>query len=122
MKYNLLILLLFAVVAFVIYNVTDAKWFVYVPLILGALFVIRPLIIGVVFMLIPNPKDQFYKSYMDSQLARVRNNMSLAINKDVGKERWVLARPLPFYCFKYRLRQAWDVLRYKADAFYWHEQ
>lgn len=33
--------------------------------------------------------------------------------------RWVPARPLPFYSFWNRLKQAWDVLRYRADALYW---
>lgn len=32
---------------------------------------------------------------------------------------WVLARPLPFYNFRVRLQQAWDILTYKADALYW---
>lgn len=30
-----------------------------------------------------------------------------------------LARPIPYYNIWVRLRQAWDVLTYKADAFYW---
>jgi len=33
--------------------------------------------------------------------------------------RWYLARPLPYYSFIIRLRQALDVLRYRADALYW---
>jgi hypothetical protein len=36
--------------------------------------------------------------------------------------RWVLARPLPFYSFWNRLKQAWDVLRYRADALYWDDR
>lgn len=32
---------------------------------------------------------------------------------------WYLARPLPYYSLRARLKQAWDVLTYKADALYW---
>lgn len=33
---------------------------------------------------------------------------------------WRIARPMPFYSFIIRLKQAWDVFRYRADALYWH--
>jgi hypothetical protein len=36
-----------------------------------------------------------------------------------GKMGWHLARPLPYYGWKYRLRDAWNVLTFKADALYW---
>ena len=36
--------------------------------------------------------------------------------------RWVAARPIPYWGVRWRLRQAWDVLRGKADALYWHGQ
>ncbi len=32
---------------------------------------------------------------------------------------WV--RPLPYYSSVERLRQAWDVFTYRADALYWKE-
>ena len=32
---------------------------------------------------------------------------------------WVIARPIPYYSIVSRLIQAYDVLRYKADALYW---
>jgi hypothetical protein len=35
---------------------------------------------------------------------------------------WVQARPMPYPSFFSRLRQAWDVLTYKADALYWEDQ
>ena len=31
-------------------------------------------------------------------------------------------RPLPYYSLTTRLRQAWDVLTYRADALYWKER
>jgi len=34
---------------------------------------------------------------------------------------WIPARPEPYWSFKERLRQAWDVLTYRADALYWKE-
>ncbi len=34
---------------------------------------------------------------------------------------WIPARPLPYYSLIERLRQAWDILTYKADALYWGE-
>lgn len=30
------------------------------------------------------------------------------------------SKPLPYYSFIERLQQAWDVLRYRADALYWY--
>lgn len=36
-----------------------------------------------------------------------------------GNEYWIPARPLPYYSWRQRLRLAWDVLTYKADAVYW---
>lgn len=33
--------------------------------------------------------------------------------------RWHVARPEPYRSFWCRLRQAFDVLRYRADAIYW---
>ena len=33
--------------------------------------------------------------------------------------RYIPARPLPYQSLITRLRQAWDVLTYKADAIYW---
>jgi len=35
--------------------------------------------------------------------------------------KWIPARPEPYWSFWERLQQAWDVLRYKADALYWGE-
>jgi len=32
---------------------------------------------------------------------------------------WIPARPEPFPSFIDRLKQAWDVLTYRADALYW---
>lgn len=32
---------------------------------------------------------------------------------------WHNARPLPYYGFFYRIRDAWNVLWLKADALYW---
>ena len=32
---------------------------------------------------------------------------------------WHNARPLPYYGFWYRIRDAWNVLWLKADALYW---
>jgi len=34
---------------------------------------------------------------------------------------WGLARPLPYYSTIIRLKQAWDVFRYRADALYWSQ-
>lgn len=48
---------------------------------------------------------------------------SIAIKRQVqaqGKSgAWHNARPEPYYSLLERLRQAWDVFRYKADALYW---
>lgn len=35
---------------------------------------------------------------------------------------WVMARPIPYYSLKSRLRLCWDVIRYKADVVYWYKQ
>jgi hypothetical protein len=35
---------------------------------------------------------------------------------------WVHARPIPNLSIPARLREAWDVLRGKADALYWKGQ
>jgi hypothetical protein len=35
--------------------------------------------------------------------------------------RWYPARPLPFQSLALRLREAWDVLRGRADAYYWRQ-
>ena len=40
----------------------------------------------------------------------------LALGKS-GK--WRVARPLPFYSLRNRLKLAWDVLNYRADVIYW---
>lgn len=39
----------------------------------------------------------------------------------IGPDKWIPARPIPFFSFKERLKQAWDVLTYRADALYWGE-
>ncbi len=124
MKSILLTLLLFVLIAFFIYIATDAKWYVYVPIFIGVFFTTRiPLLIGgIIFALIPNPQNTRYKQYIDNLRKDLADNPPLTNIPDAAGDRWVLARPIPYYCFKYRLRQAWDVLRYKADAFYYHEQ
>lgn len=113
-------LAIYTAIAFVVYMTTDAKWYVYLPLVVGAIFIlgIIHLVGAIIFTLTPSPKDQHYKNYMDIQRKVLQNDPPIMEYEDG----WVLARPLPFYCFKYRLRQAWDVLRYKADAFYYHGQ
>lgn len=35
---------------------------------------------------------------------------------------WMLARPEPYRSLFERIRQAWDVLTYNADALYWKEK
>lgn len=49
--------------------------------------------------------------------------MNLGISghaKAQGKSgKWHNARPLPYYGFFYRIRDAWNVLWLKADALYW---
>lgn len=32
-----------------------------------------------------------------------------------------LPRPYPYFSFWVRLKQAWDVFKYRADALYWDE-
>ena len=50
-------------------------------------------------------------------------DMNLGISghaKAQGKSgKWHNARPLPYYGFFYRIRDAWNVLWLKADALYW---
>jgi hypothetical protein len=57
------------------------------------------------------------KQYIDDVIER-RGVDPLSAQAEVGG-RWYIARPLPFYSWRIRLRQAWDVFRYRADAFYW---
>jgi len=40
------------------------------------------------------------------------------VQRKVGNQ-WVPARPLPFDSFWYRLRDAWEVFRGRADAVQW---
>jgi hypothetical protein len=35
---------------------------------------------------------------------------------------WYPARPVPYYSLKERIKMAYDVLTYKADAVYWKEK
>ncbi len=35
---------------------------------------------------------------------------------------WVFARPIPYYSWPSRIRMAWHVLTYRADALYWTEE
>ena len=34
---------------------------------------------------------------------------------------WVISRPMPYKCLAIRLKQALDVLFYRADALYWRQ-
>lgn len=43
----------------------------------------------------------------------------LRSNNTCRNGRWFISRPMPYISFFVRLKQAWDVLRYKADALYW---
>jgi len=36
--------------------------------------------------------------------------------------RWVPSRPIPYVSWINRLKLAWDVFTYKADAFYWNKK
>lgn len=40
---------------------------------------------------------------------------------EISPGHWIPARPIPYYSFIDRIKQAWDVLTYKADALYWGE-
>jgi hypothetical protein len=39
--------------------------------------------------------------------------------KSLGRSGWTYARPIPFYSWPCRIRMAWHVLTYRADALYW---
>lgn len=58
-----------------------------------------------------------YGSFTPNKIIADHENMPKALVD--GK--WMMARPEPYWSFWERLRQAWDVLTYKADALYWHE-
>lgn len=42
-------------------------------------------------------------------------------NRTLINGAWLPSRPVPFYSFPARLRDAWAVLRYRADAVAWPE-
>jgi len=58
-------------------------------------------------------------SYTPLKIQRLFTDMRTATQVD---GRWITARPEPYYSLIERLRQAWDVLRYRADALYWKEK
>ena len=56
-----------------------------------------------------------YTKLWDSRLGLIQGQEAVQ-----GKSgRWHNARPLPYYGFIYRIRDAWNVLWSKADALYW---
>jgi hypothetical protein len=64
----------------------------------------------------------FYKSPIGYGSYNVENLIATIKNMpdvEIKKGKWIKARPEPYYSFWERLRQAWDVLTYKADALYW---
>ncbi len=126
MLQKLIWLAAFTVIMFILYTSPNVVWYWYIPPIVGIIFALRLVLLvhSVIFMLIPNPKDQFYKKYMDD-IREHFINVAQGVDESPLTEidgKWVLARPIPYYCFKHRLRQAWDVLNYRADAFYYHGQ
>lgn len=42
-----------------------------------------------------------------------------AVSTRLPDGRWVPSRPVPYHSLRERLIQAWHVLTYRADAFYW---
>ena len=59
-------------------------------------------------------KPRGYSSYTPNEIVKC---VGEAATEHDGK--WIPARPEPFPSFIERLKQAWDVLSYKADALYW---
>ena len=57
-------------------------------------------------------KPRGYSSYTPNKIIRIINTVQT-------KGGWV--RPIPYYSLVERLRQAWDVFTYRADALYWKE-
>ena len=41
--------------------------------------------------------------------------------KGIACEGHMWARPVPYWSYVERFKQAWDVFRYRADALYWKE-
>ncbi len=41
--------------------------------------------------------------------------------KNIGRSDGKWARPYPYFSFWTRVKQAWDVFKYRADALYWDE-
>ena len=59
-------------------------------------------------------KPREYGSYTPVEIIKWGSETSTELN---GK--WIPARPIPFQSLITRIKQAWDVLTYKADALYW---
>jgi len=59
------------------------------------------------------------KHQLTTRGAYYAHHLASGAYSNVRTENGIISRPLPYYSTFIRLKQAWDVFRYKADALYW---